>query len=98
MFMADLIKRHGSWLMPLMLNLVIGTGVYLHSMSVKAAIVDELRDYVPRAELEMRENAHAAWAAEATKRVDGKLDDVLKRLERMESKPPPRSYRFKDDP
>jgi len=90
MTMADLIKKHGSWLMPMGLNLLIGAAIYMHSMSVKAAIVQELREYVPRLELDRREKAHGEWAAEATKRIDGKLDDVLKRLERIENRPKPR--------
>lgn len=88
-FMAELIKKHQGWLLPLVFNLVIGSVIYLHSMSVKAAIVEELKDYVPRDELTLRENAHGAWASEAAKRIDGKMDDMIRRLERIENRPAP---------
>lgn len=75
--------------MPLVFNCVFGVVVYMHSMSVKAAIVEELKEYVPRSEMNIREKAHADWSAEAVKRIDGKLDDALKRLERIENRPRP---------
>lgn len=92
--MADIIKQNKNWLLPLVFNIVIGGLIYAHSMSVKAAIVEELKAYVPRAELELRENSHSTWAAEATKRIEGKIDDLGRRFERIEGNRPMRPPTF----
>lgn len=84
--MADLLKKHQGWLFPVLFQIVITGAIYMHTMSVKAAMVEELKTYVSRDEMSIREKSHDIWASEAVKRLDGKLDDAIKRLERIESR------------
>lgn len=87
--MADLFKKHQGWLLPVIFQLAIAGVIYMHTMSVKAALVEELKTYVNKEELAIREKSHDIWAAEAVKRLDGKMDDAIKRLERIENRQRP---------
>lgn len=84
--MSDIFSKNKNWLLPLIFNVIVGAVLYFHSVSVKAAIVEELKVYVTKEELNMREAAHAQWGNEAMKRIEGSLADIKQRLERIENR------------
>lgn len=94
--MGALLKRHANWLMPMLIVGAITVFNYWSTTSVKAAVSDsettikaKLESYVTKEELYFRESARNALRSETDKRIEGKIDDVIKRLERFENRPPP---------
>jgi len=84
--MSEFIRKVPGWLVVFIAQLIIGAVVTLHTFSVKANIRDELKSYVTKEEAAQRERSHGEWIAEAVKRMDGKIDDVVQRLRRIEDK------------
>lgn len=79
-------RKIPGWLVVFVAQLIIGAVITLHTFSVKASIQEELKAYITKDEVTQREKAHGEWSAEAVKRMDGKIDDVVRRLERIENK------------
>lgn len=86
--MAEMIKRAPWGLITFVMQGALMALIYLHTVSVKASIREELRGYVTRDEATIKEKSNAELGAEVVKRIDGKLDDIIKRLDRIESKQP----------
>jgi len=82
--MGDLIKKTPWGLVTFVVQSALIVGMWLHTMSVKAEVDQQLRSYATIELLGAKEAAHAIWSAEAVKRIDGKMDDILARIKRME--------------
>ena len=95
--MGEKLKRVPWGLVTFLANAGVAALIYMHTMSVNAAVDEKLKAYVTKEQsskiektqqeqFEAREKARLELAAEFTKRVDGRLEDVVKRLERIENK------------
>lgn len=84
--MAEIIKRAPWGLITFVAQGVLMALIYLHSVSVKASIREELRGYVTREEATIKEKSNAELSTEVLKRIDGRLEDIVKRLDRIETK------------
>ena len=84
MIMSDFIKKAPWGLVTFVLQLALVIGLYLHTVSVKAAVQEQLKEYALKSFVVEQMKSHGEWSAEAVKRMDGKMDDMLERIKRME--------------
>ncbi len=82
--MSDFIKRAPWGLITFVLQLALVIGLYLHTVSVKAAVQEQLKEFALKTYVNEQMRAHESWSVEATKRIDDKMTDILERVKRME--------------
>ncbi len=84
--MSDFIKKVPWGMVTFLLQIGLMVILWLHNLSVNAAVNERLKSYVTEGEMTMREESHKTWSNEAIKRIDGKMDDILDRVKRIENK------------
>jgi hypothetical protein len=82
--MREFIKRFPWGLVTFVLQVGLMLLLWLHTMSVKAAVEDRLKSYATREYVIDQARYHAEWSSEAVKRIDDKMDDMLSRIKRIE--------------
>ena len=84
--MSEFIKRVPWGLITFFLQAILIVGLWLHTLSVKAAVDETLKSYATKAYIQEKERAHADWAGQVLEKLDERYSESNRRLDSIETK------------